>query len=77
VGQIRAERATARLHERRAQQLIDRVLTLPSGGSGRDLGVLIGLSHQRVHQLLLRSAGAARASGGRATGRASTVEGEA
>jgi hypothetical protein len=52
VVQIRAARAAASLAEERAHQLIRRVLQLPSGGTVRDLGLLLGLSHQRVHQLM-------------------------
>jgi hypothetical protein len=54
VRQVRLARATVRLHEERARRLTRLVLTLPSGGSARDLGVLLDLSHQRIHQLLLR-----------------------
>jgi hypothetical protein len=63
VVQIRAARAAASVAEERANQLIRRVLRLPSGGTVRDLGLLLGLSHQRVHQLMQRGL--------------STVEGEA
>ena len=58
ILRIRAARAASQLHERRAQRLTGRALALPSGGTVRDLGLLLGLSHQRVHQLLrLRAAG--------------------
>jgi hypothetical protein len=54
VVQVRAVRSAARIYEARAQKLTERVLTLPSGGSARDLAVLLDLSYQRVHQLLQR-----------------------
>jgi hypothetical protein len=54
VRLIRLARAAIQLHEERARKLTGQVLTLPGGGSARDLGVLLGLSHQRVHQLLRR-----------------------
>jgi hypothetical protein len=52
VRQVRLARAAIQLQEQRAQKLTGQVLTLPNGGSVRDLGILLGLSHQRVHQLL-------------------------
>jgi hypothetical protein len=54
VVQIRAARAAAWAAEERAHQLVGRALQLPSGGTVRDLGLLLGLSHQRVHQLMQR-----------------------
>jgi hypothetical protein len=56
VAGIRAARATAQRFEERAQRLTEQALELPSGGTVRDLGVLLGISHQRVHQLLGRHA---------------------
>jgi hypothetical protein len=56
VSRIRAARTMARRFEERAQRLTEQALELPSGGTVRDLGVLLGLSHQRVHQLLRRHA---------------------
>jgi hypothetical protein len=66
VWRIRAARQAARRHEERAQQLTEQALQLPAGGTVRDLGMLLGISHQRVHQLLQRYAT-----------RLSTVEAEA
>ena len=54
VMQIQIARSTARRFEARARHLTGRALLLPSGGSERDLAVLLGLSYQRVHQLLQR-----------------------
>jgi hypothetical protein len=54
VRQIRLARAAIQLHEERARKLTGQVLMLPTGGSVRDLGVLLGLSHQRIHQLMRR-----------------------
>jgi hypothetical protein len=59
VRQIRLARAAMHVHEERARKLTGQVLTLPSGGSVRDLGVLLGLSHQRIHQLMRRQASTA------------------
>lgn len=52
VIQIQAARAAAQQHEARAKRLTGRVLRLPSSGSVRDVALLVGLSHQRVHQLM-------------------------
>jgi hypothetical protein len=52
VIQIRAARLAAQRLEARARRLTGRILTLPSGGSVRDVALLVGLSHQRVHQLM-------------------------
>jgi hypothetical protein len=52
VIQIRAARLAAQRLQARAQRLTGRVLTLPSGGSVRDLALLVGLSHQSVHRLM-------------------------
>jgi hypothetical protein len=51
---IRAARATAQQHEERARRLTEQALQLPSGGTVRDLALLLGLSHQRIHQLMQR-----------------------
>src|SRR4051812_42083425 len=55
VAGVRAGRRTAQLAEDRARELTERVLDRTSGLSSRDLGVLLDLSHQRIHQLLKRS----------------------
>jgi hypothetical protein len=54
VVQIQAARAAAQRHEARVKQLTGKILMLPSGGSVRDVALLVGLSHQRVHQLMQR-----------------------
>ena len=54
VMRIRAARATAQQHEERARRLTEQVLQLPSGGTVRDLALLLGLSHQRIHQMMQR-----------------------
>jgi hypothetical protein len=54
LGQVRTARSSARRYEERGRRLTLQVLTLPSGVSQRDLGVLLGLSYQRVHQLVAR-----------------------
>ncbi len=54
VVKIRAARLALRRHEARVRQLTGRALMLPSGASGRDLAVLLGLSYQRIHQLMRR-----------------------
>lgn len=50
VVQIRAATSAARTADARAGRLILQVLMLPGGGSGRDLAVLLGMTHQRVQQ---------------------------
>jgi hypothetical protein len=55
VLQIRAARSEAQRLEARAHQLTIRALAIPSGGPVRDLGILLDISHQRVHQLLRRA----------------------
>jgi hypothetical protein len=52
VLQLRTTRSAARVYEARARRLTAKLLTLPAGGSARDLAVLVGLSYQRVHQLM-------------------------
>jgi hypothetical protein len=52
---VRMARASVRRYEDKARQLTERVVTLSSGLSQRDLAVLLGLSHQRVYQLSVRS----------------------
>jgi len=54
VLQIQTARAEAERLEARLRQLMSKVFTLPSGGSVRDVGLLVGLSYQRVHQLMLK-----------------------
>jgi hypothetical protein len=54
VAGVRAGRRAAQLAEEQARELTDRVLDRAAGLSSRDLGVLLELSHQRVHQLLRR-----------------------
>jgi hypothetical protein len=56
VIQIQAARTEAQRLEARAKRLTGKVLRLPSGGSLRDIGVLVGLSYQRVHQLIQQGA---------------------
>jgi hypothetical protein len=56
VLHIRTARENARRHEERAQRLTEQALQLPSGRTVRDLGFLLSLSHQRIHQLLQRYA---------------------
>src|SRR2546430_1701564 len=57
VMHIRSARLAAQRHEDRARRLTGQALALPGGGSIRDLALLLGLSHQRVHQLLRRHRG--------------------
>jgi hypothetical protein len=52
VVQIQTTRNAARRHEERVQRLVEQALRLPSSGSVRDLAVLLGLSHQRIQQLM-------------------------
>ena len=66
VMHIRSARLAAQRLEDRARRLTGQALALPGGGSIRDLALLLGLSHQRVHQLLRRH-----------RGRLSTMDGEA
>ena len=52
VMHVRAAREAAQRNQERARRLTGQALRLPSGGSGRDLAWLLGLSHQRIHQLI-------------------------
>jgi hypothetical protein len=52
VAGVRMARRAVQVAEDRARSLTDRVIALAPGMSVRDLGVLLGLSHQRAHQLL-------------------------
>jgi hypothetical protein len=55
VAGVRAARRAIQAAEDRARELTEEVLTLASGLSQRDLGILLDLSHQRVHQILQRT----------------------
>jgi hypothetical protein len=55
VAGVRAARHAAIVADDRARCLTERVIALAPGLSVRDLGVLLDLSHQRVHQILRRS----------------------
>jgi hypothetical protein len=55
VAGVRAGRRAAAVAEEQARELTDRALDRASGLSSRDLGVLLELSHQRIHQLLKRT----------------------
>ena len=55
VAGVRAARRTAQVADDRARELTGEVLALASDLSGRDLAVLLDLSHQRVHQLVQRT----------------------
>lgn len=52
VAGVRTARRTVQVAEDRARCLTGKVIMLAPGLSVRDLGVLLDLSHQRVHQLL-------------------------
>jgi hypothetical protein len=54
VQRLKSARATARRYEEKSRLLVHRVILLPTDLSQRDVSVLIGLSHQRVHQLRAR-----------------------
>jgi hypothetical protein len=54
IRRVRAARAAVQRYEEHTRRLTDQVLMLPGGPSQRDLGVLLGLSYQRVHQLVER-----------------------
>jgi hypothetical protein len=55
VAGVRAARRIAEAAEERAKGLTEHAIALAPGLSVRDLGVLLELSHQRVHQLLRRA----------------------
>jgi hypothetical protein len=65
VAGVRTSRRTAQVADDRARTLTEKVIARAPGLSVRDLGVLLELSHQRVHQLLKR-VGRSRYSGDRA-----------
>ncbi len=54
VTELGASRRTARRAEEQVQRLTDAVLARTRGLSGRDVSVLVALSHQRVQQLRAR-----------------------
>lgn len=54
IAGVRAARRAALVAEDRANGLTRRLIQVAPGLSIRDLGVLLELSHQRVHQLLRR-----------------------
>ncbi len=51
VAAVRASRRAARFAEDRARLLTEQILELAPALSQRDLGVMVELSHQRIHQL--------------------------
>ncbi len=55
VAGVRSGRRAALMAEDQVRVLTDQVLQLASDFSQRDLGVMLELSHQRVHQLLQRT----------------------
>jgi hypothetical protein len=60
---IRFSRAAVQWYAGSSRRMVERVIMLQSGLSQRDMGMLIGLSHQRIHQLRVQQ-------------RASLVEGQ-
>jgi hypothetical protein len=57
IRHVRSARAAVRRHEEKTRRFTDHVLALSSDVSQRDLGVLLGLSYQRVHQLVEQQRG--------------------
>jgi hypothetical protein len=55
ITQVRATRTVVRQGEERIRRLAKQVLLLPSGGSGRDVAFLLGMSYQRIYQLMQRA----------------------
>jgi hypothetical protein len=55
VAGVRVRRRAAQRTEEEARDLTDQVFDVASGLSSRDLGVLLLLSHQRIHQLINRT----------------------
>jgi hypothetical protein len=54
IRRIGIARGVVRRYQDRTRELTDQVVMVPSGLSQRDLGVLLGLSHQRIYQLVER-----------------------
>jgi hypothetical protein len=54
IQHVRSARANVRRYEEKARRFTDHVLSLSVGMPQRDVGVLVGLSHQRVYQLRVR-----------------------
>jgi hypothetical protein len=55
VAGVRAARRTTQVAEELARELTEQVLERAGGLSRRELGILLDLSHQRVHQLVRRT----------------------
>ena len=55
VAGVRANRRAAQLAEDQARELTEHVIAMGEHLSQRDLGVLLELSHQRIHQLRRRA----------------------
>jgi hypothetical protein len=54
VTEVRTVRSAARLLDQQARKLVEEILSRRGRSSRRDLAVLLELSHQRVHQLIVR-----------------------